>query len=1461
MKISLWSVLLCAATALSLPGAAVTADDDVKKDVPQANGGVPEVLPPSEGLDGGEGGHWGIKNDADWQDARWDQMDIGPVFHSSLGTPNGLIVRALSVRLGEQQQVSVAYDTQKAAMRVAWSDAFIAFNPGRFGLIGTPRIGGDVTFVGAAAGWGSAAVAHKGFRLKENRVVVAYTVDETPVRESPWVEQVGDAFAVTRTLEIGPGDKPLRLVVTEGRGAAEVKGAAGRRIATATQGDRITGVAMVAARGAQLRADNAAIVLIIPPRRQTTRIKLLNWSGDGRDVGLFENLARRSAPPQPLDALPQNDQVRWPHALTTQGQRSTQDTAFAIDTITVPYDNPYNALMFLGGHDFFSNGDAAVCTLHGDVWIVTGIDDMLEKITWKRYATGLYQPLGLKIVNDEVYVLCRDQIVRLHDTDANGEADHYECFSDVIQTSPNGHDYVTCLETDAEGNFYYADPKGVHRVSPDGRTHHTIATGFRNPNGISVGPDGVVTVAPQEGEWTPASMIHQVREGGYYGFGGPRVTADRPLGYDQPLLYIPRLIDNSTGGQVWVTSDAWAPLKGQLLNLSFGMSSMQLVLRETVNGEPQGTIVPMPGRFLSGVHRGRFSPHDGQLYVTGTQGWVTNAVRDGCFQRVRYTGKPIHLPVAFNTHTNGISMRFDVALDPEVATDPQSYAIEQWNYKYAATYGSKEYSARHPNVEGHDPVSVSAAYLSQDGKTLFLQIPDIAPVHQLEIKATLQTREGALMPLHTAGTIHNVGPALDISTFHRSEPIEEVEQGIGDASGLVLTIESRVGSQRDMRVSRLAALTVPQGAAPSAFVPAGAFNATWRGNLDLANRSLLTFSAAGRGSLKLIIDDQVVLEGSGDDFSKINEAQIRLPAGKRRLEMHYASPERGDAFVRLYWSAPEFARETVPAGAFTHDPNDPQLAARKQMRRGRELIATMQCIKCHTPSDAFALNEATVMPELLADAPDLTNLGDRLRAGWVAEWIVNPKALRPTARMPGLLGHSDAAEAIKANDTRAWDIAAYLASLTTQAAGANQRDFADAALVNKGGELFARLGCFSCHGLPEATLSEGDDRVPLRDVGRKWKPAALVQFLKAPHDHYKWSRMPNFKFNDDEATQLAAFLLEGATNEPLVANPPMGEPARGKQLVQTLGCINCHNIDRNLPNQFRAKPWQALAQADWLRAGCVADEHVGGQAPNLGLTTDERQAVRAMQPELDALNRRIPAEFATRQFQQLGCMNCHDRDGVASRWSSVESEVAHLLPKKDQPDDGYYFAEEGEAEEISLQSRPALTLTGDQLHTDWLSDFLAGELPYTLRPWLDARMPAFPTHAALLAEGITHQHGQLTHRQDKDAARNDASAIAIGKRLIGTDGFSCNSCHSVASEAAQMQLHFGVINLAHARQRLRLEFYHRWLLNPQRIDPLTPMPAYADREGHTVLNTVLDGDAHRQFDAVWEYLHTVEPQE
>ena len=682
-----------------------------------------------------------LQKEADWVDDRWSKTDYGSLFSCSMRVGNRDVPKAMVIRVGENNDGAVCFDASNLTVQGSWTGDMVKINPGRYGLIRGPQPGGKIAFSPPKnLGWleqKSESLRYRGLHMNGKRVVLSYEVAGAAVLESPWA-QSGDGFvAFSRSFEFAPCKVERRLALADDSVSIVLVGPTHK-----CSIDRAKGVSS----------------LIIGASEEVQRIKVLMAAGDTVPAK-FEAIAARSDPAENLSDLAKPAAPRWADVLTTKGQVSAVAAPYVVDTITVPFENPWKSLLFLAGHDFLPDGRAIVASIHGDIWLVTGINDKLEKITWRRFATGLYQPMGVKILGNRIYILGRDQITQLHDRNNDGEADHYECFSNLINTSMGGHDYAACLETDRAGNFHYIDPRGVHRISADGRRIETLATGFRNPNGMSVGPTDEITAAPQEGNWTPSSLIALIKPGAkepYFGFGGPRITPDRPLGYDLPLLFVPHHVDNSSGGQVWVTSDKWGPLKGQMLNLSFGMCTAHLVLRDEAGPQPQGLIVPLKIRCSSGIMRGRFSPHDGQLYVSGLRGWQTNAVHDGCFQRIRYTGKKVNLPIAWRAEQGALVLTFAEPLDRELAEDPAGYAVEQWNYQYTGNYGSKEYSANHPGVEGHDAVKVKSAKLSSDGKSVRLSLPDLKPVQQFKVKYDLESADGQTVRGEAFGTIHEL---------------------------------------------------------------------------------------------------------------------------------------------------------------------------------------------------------------------------------------------------------------------------------------------------------------------------------------------------------------------------------------------------------------------------------------------------------------------------------------------------------------------------------------------------------------------------------------------------------------------------------------------------------------------------------------------------------------------------------
>jgi hypothetical protein len=682
--------------------------------------------------------------EGDWADARWNQTVVGPFLASNLKTPAGMIAKALSIRVGNNGEATVCYDTGKPSLRGAWTGGFLKFDGRRFGLLGAPAAAGEWAFSATSSvGWENADARHEALHLGGHHVVLDTRVSGTLVRESPWFENVNGLGIFSRTIEVAAGTMLTHKVCSEpkARIALITKGA--DTLIRSEDGGKVTAFALAGKSAATLATGGNNVSLTFPPRTELLRVKLLIWSGAKEKLGEFEKAIGAVAAAENLSELSRPAPGRWLPAITNAGHVGFPSDGFAVDTLTVPYANQWKALMFCSGVDFFSDGSAAVSTIHGDVWRVSGIDDKLRAVTWRRFATGLFQPLGLRVVNDRAYVLGRDQITVLHDEDGNGVADRYENFCNLIETSTGGHDYVTSLERDTAGNFYYVDPKGVHRVSPDGKTKENLAAGLRNPNGLGVGPGPIITVAPQQGEWTPSSVIFEVKAGDYYGYGGPKITPGRAVGYNTPLCWLPHAFDNSSSSQVWVPEDAWGALGGHMLHLLWGRCAMSLVLRDVVDGQPQGAAVAMPGKFLSGPMRGMFNPKDGHLYIAGSTGWQTSAAKDGSFQRVRRTGSVIRTPIAWHAHRNGLKLTFAEPLNKSAAEDPGSYALKQWNYRYDAQYGSKDWSVADPNKQGRDEVAVRSAKVLADGKSVFIQTDELKPVMQMELRYNLPFTGGA----------------------------------------------------------------------------------------------------------------------------------------------------------------------------------------------------------------------------------------------------------------------------------------------------------------------------------------------------------------------------------------------------------------------------------------------------------------------------------------------------------------------------------------------------------------------------------------------------------------------------------------------------------------------------------------------------------------------------------------------
>ena len=462
--------------------------------------------------------------------------------------------------------------------------------------------------------------------------------------------------------------------------------------------------------------------------------------------------------------------ANWPETIVTQGVRVPDDSAYVADTIALPDENPWKCWLRPSGLDFLPDGKLAICTLSGDVWVASGLDEKLARVSWRRFAGGLREPLGLRVVDGKIIVGCRDQITCLHDTNNDGEADFYENVNAGRTLVPNFHAFAYDLQTDAAGDFIFgtggnqlgADEPWhgkLWRASADGRSLRAIASGFRAPNGITTSPLGDIYVAENQGHWIPSSKISRVREGGFYGYVADPKTAPKakaPASFDPPMLYLPMTWDNSSGGGEFCPPGLFGPLGGRLMHTSFGAAALFALFEQRVGGLSQGAAVKLPlTTFESGIMRARLSPDDA-LYVCGLKGWQSKAVRDGCLARVRYTGKPATFPVGWRVEKDAMILTFDTPLDPAAASDPQNFAMQQWNYQWHAKYGSPDISVVDPKRAGRDTVEIPAVRVTEDGKTLTVSVPGLCAVMQFLIKANLKTATGTPIHFEVAGTINAI---------------------------------------------------------------------------------------------------------------------------------------------------------------------------------------------------------------------------------------------------------------------------------------------------------------------------------------------------------------------------------------------------------------------------------------------------------------------------------------------------------------------------------------------------------------------------------------------------------------------------------------------------------------------------------------------------------------------------------
>ncbi len=438
-------------------------------------------------------------------------------------------------------------------------------------------------------------------------------------------------------------------------------------------------------------------------------------------------------------------------------------------------DIPEEIKLEVGGMDFLPNGDLAVCTRRGEVWMIS---DPTGTPSYTLFARGLHEPLGLAAHAGAIYVAQRGEVTKLSDKNQDGKADVYETVYE-IPLSGNYHEYhygplfrpdgtlLTTMNVGWEG-------KGVSRVpwrgwmmqfDPARKQLLPYAAGMRSPAGFGTNLEGDVFVAENQGDWIGSGRITHLQKGDFAGHPASLRWANREgsevkLSEDQlhdefrtmynarkelpgvklPAVWFPHgILGISTAAIVADrTEGAFGPFAGQLFVSDQGQSKIMRVALEKVAGEYQGAVFPFREGFSSGLLRLNYGS-DNALYAGQTaRGWAATGGEEFALERLKWTGKTPFEMYAIRATTDGFEVAFTQPVEA-ANVKPSAFAIQNFTYLYRHDYGS-------PVVE-IESNSILATELLPDGKTVHVRLGGFRPgfIYEIRVSGLRSTDNGRLL--------------------------------------------------------------------------------------------------------------------------------------------------------------------------------------------------------------------------------------------------------------------------------------------------------------------------------------------------------------------------------------------------------------------------------------------------------------------------------------------------------------------------------------------------------------------------------------------------------------------------------------------------------------------------------------------------------------------------------------------
>lgn len=426
----------------------------------------------------------------------------------------------------------------------------------------------------------------------------------------------------------------------------------------------------------------------------------------------------------------------------------TEDDFYTMITVPVPT----GVLLEVGGLATLPDGSVAACTRHGDVWIIENPTQEGGDPHYRLFASGLHEALGLAWHNGTLWVTQRGELTRLWDNNGDGEADFYEnIYSWPVSGHYHEYSYGPVFSPDGKmfvsGNVAFGDVEWwrgesrvpwrgwIMRISQEGDME-PWATGMRSPNGLAV-IDGDLFYCDNQGDWIGSGGLVHVEKGDFTGHPAGLRWADHPKspvsisesdiysrvdprmaepgqqpikpeniededpvalyqiaeeveGIKTPAVWLPHGVLGISTSQIIQdqTNGEFGPFSGQLLIGDQGQSKISRVCLEKVNGVYQGAAFLFREHFQSGIMRLAWG-NDASLFVgQSNRGWGSSGPKNEGLQRLVWTGKTPFEMKTIKAMPDGFEIEFTQPVDKQTASNPASYQISGFIYKYHPAYGS-----------------------------------------------------------------------------------------------------------------------------------------------------------------------------------------------------------------------------------------------------------------------------------------------------------------------------------------------------------------------------------------------------------------------------------------------------------------------------------------------------------------------------------------------------------------------------------------------------------------------------------------------------------------------------------------------------------------------------------------------------------------------------------------------------